>query len=69
MVIGNKLDLEEDERAVPKEIAQEFCEKNGNHEFLETSAKNNENVEEAFIRLATMALKRQQEMQKQMDFT
>lgn len=36
-------------------------------EFLETSAKDNINVEEAFKTLASQALKRQAEMQRNLD--
>lgn len=35
--------------------------------FLETSAKDNKNVEEAFAELASQAIKRQAEMQKSLD--
>lgn len=56
MVIGNKLDIEED-RSVEKETAAEFAKQEG-MEFLETSAKDNVNVEEAFKILASQALKR-----------
>lgn len=58
MVIGNKLDLEEEERAVALSSAEEYCAKNGNMQFLETSARDNVNVEEAFRRLAAQALAR-----------
>lgn len=34
---------------------------------IETSAKNNTNVEKAFVMLAELALKRQEEMQKKTD--
>ena len=36
-------------------------------EFLETSARENTNVEDAFVALATQALKRQAEMQRNLD--
>ena len=51
MVVGNKVDLEEDNRAVEKQQAQEFCQSEG-MEFIETSARENVNVEEAFKVLA-----------------
>ena len=59
MVIGNKLDLEEEGRAISSATAKEWCQQNGNIDFLETSARNNQNVEAAFVKLATQALKRQ----------
>ena len=66
-VVGNKLDLEDEGRAVTNTQALDYCEKNGGLDFLETSAKDNKNVEEAFIKIAARALKRQNEMQKRMD--
>ena len=57
MVLGNKCDLEE-ERTVAKEQGEEFCQ-GINANFLETSAKENVNVEAAFVKLAECALKRQ----------
>ena len=62
MLIGNKLDLEDEARAVTKLQAEEWCAVNGNIDFLETSARDNKNIEEAFIKLASKALKRQVEM-------
>ena len=58
MVIGNKADLEDESRSVSQETARQYCEQNGNIDFIETSAQQNKNVEEAFLRLATQALKR-----------
>lgn len=66
MVVGNKLDLAEDSRAVERSAAEEFCRREG-MEFLETSARDNLNVEEAFKCLAAQALKRQAEMQRNLD--
>jgi small GTP-binding protein len=51
LLIGNKCDLEEN-RAVKQEEAAEFAEKNGLG-FLETSAKDNKNIDVAFTRLTT----------------
>ena len=61
MVLGNKCDLEE-ERQISKEQAEEFCQ-GINVNFIETSAKDNVNVEAAFVSLAEQALKRQAELQ------
>ena len=66
-VIGNKADLADEARAVSSEEARTYCEGAGKMDFLETSASKNQNVEEAFVRLATQALKRQAVMQKQLD--
>jgi len=65
MCVGNKVDMEE-ERQVEKQTAQDFCKREG-MSFIETSARDNVNVEEAFRVLATEALKRQAEMQKNLD--
>lgn len=49
MLIGNKVDLEEESRAVSIKQAKEWCAQNGNISFIETSASKNQNVEEAFF--------------------
>jgi GTPase SAR1 family protein len=67
MVIGNKLDLENEARSVPLDAAKKYCKNNGIADLLETSAYQNKNVEEAFHRIATQALKRQLEMQNKLD--
>lgn len=51
ILIGNKSDLE-DQRAVPTEDAKEFAQKEGLF-FLETSALEATNVEEAFLTVLT----------------
>ncbi|KAL3355379.1 hypothetical protein AABB24_019447 [Solanum stoloniferum] len=51
MLIGNKTDLE-DQRAVPTEDAKEFAQKDGLF-FLETSAMEATNVEDAFLTVLT----------------
>ncbi|XP_059307463.1 ras-related protein Rab11D-like [Lycium ferocissimum] len=51
MLIGNKTDLE-DQRAVPTEDAKEFAQKEGLF-FLETSAMEGRNVEDAFFTVLT----------------
>lgn len=52
LLIGNKLDLEQ-MREVPMAQAKELATQYGIFDCLETSAKDNSNVEEAFLRLAT----------------
>ena len=66
MVVGNKLDMEDESRSVEKQSAEDYCRRQG-ISFIETSARDNVNVEEAFRVLATEALKRQAEMQKSLD--
>ncbi|PHT31270.1 hypothetical protein CQW23_27607 [Capsicum baccatum] len=51
MLIGNKTDLE-DQRAVPTEDAKEFAQKEGLF-FLETSALEARNIEDAFLTVLT----------------
>jgi GTPase SAR1 family protein len=51
MVLGNKLDLESD-RAVKSDMVQKYCADNGDIDCIEVSAKDNKNVEEAFLKLA-----------------
>ena len=57
MVIGNKNDLDEDKRAVNEDLAERYVKDLGpDIEHIQTSAKDNTNVEEAFTRLAKKAL-------------
>lgn len=67
IVVGNKLDLENDNRQVSQIQLQRFCAENGNLPYVETSAKNNTNVEQAFVKLAEKALARQEELAKKME--
>ena len=54
MILGNKCDMEE-QRQISKEQGEAFAQKNG-LSFLETSAKNNVNVEEAFLQMSERSL-------------
>ena len=56
MTCGNKSDLQ-DERAVSKEQGEEFAEEK-DCLFLETSALENHNVEEAFMKVVRAICKR-----------
>ncbi|KAK2952083.1 putative GTP-binding protein yptV5 [Blattamonas nauphoetae] len=58
IVLGNKSDLE-DQRTVPTKRAEGWCQSKGNLLFYETSAKDNSNVEEAFMEIARIALRRE----------
>ena len=54
MVLGNKIDTADNEnkRKVYYKDALDFCERNGNMMFFETSANDSTNVNEAFNNLA-----------------
>ncbi|TNV76256.1 hypothetical protein FGO68_gene15723 [Halteria grandinella] len=67
LVVGNKLDLEQEQRSVSYKNLERFCKENGNMLFVEASAKSNLNVEQAFHQLAEQALKRQESMQRSLD--
>jgi len=64
IVVGNKSDRADENRQVTSVQLQRFCDDNGNMLHIETSAKTNKNVEEAFLLLTEKALKRQELMQK-----
>ncbi len=53
MLVGNKVDLEED-RQVTKEAGEKLAKKYKNCSFIETSAKLETNVTEAFVTLVRM---------------
>ncbi|KAI7870345.1 putative rab-2,4,14 [Spinellus fusiger] len=52
MLIGNKCDLDQRQRQVTLEEAEQFAKDNDIHLFLETSAKSSMNVEDAFVNTA-----------------
>ncbi|OAA76135.1 secretion related GTPase SrgD [Akanthomyces lecanii RCEF 1005] len=54
VLVGNKADLtqEESRRQVTRKEAEEWARRNGILEYVETSAKSGENVENAFMRVA-----------------
>ena len=54
MILGNKCDMEE-QRRIPKERGESIARENG-IKFLETSAKTNVNVEEAFLQISESIL-------------
>jgi len=64
LVVGNKSDLEQ-ERCVSGEAVKRFCQANGRMDFVETSAKTNAQVEEAFKMLTRKAMYRQEELHRQ----
>ncbi|KAF4123736.1 Ni2+-binding GTPase involved in regulation of expression and maturation of urease and hydrogenase [Geosmithia morbida] len=55
ILVGNKADLaqsDDNKREVTREEAQQWARRNGVLEYVETSAKSGENVENAFVRVA-----------------
>lgn len=48
VVIGNKVDVEENKRMISSKRAMTFCQSKGNIPYFETSAKEALNVEQAF---------------------
>jgi len=61
-LIGNKLD-KESERKVKAADAKAWCKENGNIPYFETSAKENVSVDDSFVEMAKMAIKRESENQ------
>ena len=62
ILIGNKLDREA-ERKVLTSKAQQWCKSNNDIPYYECSAKENVSVDEAFVEMAKMALKRETQNQ------
>lgn len=48
VVLGNKIDVEENKRMISAKRAMTFCSSKGNIPYFETSAKEALNVEQAF---------------------
>lgn len=61
-MLGNKLD-KESERKVKSTEAKAWCKEHGDMPYYETSAMQNISVEEAFVEMAKMAIKRESENQ------
>lgn len=69
VVLGNKVDVDESQRAVSKKRALAWCESKGNIPYFETSAKEAINVDEAFQTIAKNALSQEQEVELYNDFS
>jgi len=59
VVLGNKSDLAKTQRKVADAKARQWCKNKNDIPFFETSAKDNINVEQAFLTIARNALKRE----------
>ncbi|EEB08010.1 GTPase Ypt7 [Schizosaccharomyces japonicus yFS275] len=69
ILIGNKVDVEEQKRMVSKAKALAFCQAKGDIPYYETSAKDAINVQEAFEAVARLALANADEDDVTNDFT
>ena len=58
VLLGNKIDKEPD-RKVDTKKAQQWCKENGDILYYETSAIEGVSVNEAFVEMAKMAIKRE----------
>ena len=56
MVLGNKIDVEENKRMISSKRAMTFCSNKGNIPYFETSAKEAVNVEQAFEGMSNSAV-------------
>jgi small GTP-binding protein len=65
LLVGNKCDLE-DERKVSFQEGKDFADNNG-MKFIETSAKTNQNVDEAFEILIDEVIKNNKDILKKID--
>ncbi|KAG6897327.1 hypothetical protein C0992_002385 [Termitomyces sp. T32_za158] len=61
VVLGNKIDVEENKRQVTQKRAMTWCQSKGNIPYFETSAKEAINVEQAFQTVAKNALQQEAE--------
>ncbi|ESW98237.1 hypothetical protein KL918_004017 [Ogataea parapolymorpha] len=69
VVIGNKIDVEENKRLVSSKKAQSLCASMGNLPYFETSAKEAVNVEQAFDVVARNALQQEESLEFSDDYT
>ena len=56
VLLGNKADEAAEKRMVSERMATEWCEAQRNMPYLETSAKNDQNVSRAFTTIVDLAL-------------
>ena len=61
LLVGTKVDLE-NERVVSRRAAEEYAQKRGLNGLVETSAKENVNVYEAFERITALMLKKRKNL-------
>lgn len=68
VVIGNKIDVEENKRMISQKRAMSFCQSKGGIPYFETSAKEAINVEQAFEVIARHALAQEEAEEYGTDF-
>jgi len=68
IVLGNKSDLE-DQRSVPTRKAKTWCESNGGMSYVETSAKEATNVDQAFQTIAKQAMDKAKQENEEIDLS
>ncbi|KAL9599751.1 MAG: hypothetical protein Q9219_003634 [cf. Caloplaca sp. 3 TL-2023] len=69
VVLGNKIDVEENKRMISAKRAMTFCASKGNIPYFETSAKEAVNVEQAFEIIARNALAQEESEEYSGDFS
>ncbi|KAL0637982.1 Rab GTPase ypt7 [Maublancomyces gigas] len=68
VVLGNKIDVEENKRMISQKRAMTFCQSKGGIPYFETSAKEAINVEQAFEVIARNALQQEESEEFSGDF-
>ncbi|CAF9908533.1 Rab GTPase ypt7 [Imshaugia aleurites] len=69
VVLGNKIDVEENKRMISSKRAMTFCQSKGGIPYFETSAKEAVNVEQAFEVIARNALAQEESEEFSGDFS
>ncbi|KAI9774772.1 MAG: Rab GTPase ypt7 [Geoglossum umbratile] len=69
VVLGNKIDVEENKRMISSKRAMTFCQSKGGIPYFETSAKEAINVDQAFEVIARNALAQEQSEEFSGDFS
>jgi len=68
VVLGNKIDVEENKRQVTQKRAMSWCQSKGNIPYFETSAKEAINVEQAFQTISKCAIQQEQDAEMYTDY-
>ncbi|RDD45978.1 Ras-related protein Rab-9B [Trichoplax sp. H2] len=68
VVLGNKVDIQHEQRQIHRSEAEEWCYNNYQMPYLETSAKDSTNVEVAFVKAIEKAVKLEEKVAIKTDF-